>query len=259
MTTKARRKKEIAKKQSYDHDDNIINLNEHDYSELKNKLKITPKFPYRFTKNQKTFIDLALSPDVKVMFVSGMAGTSKTILATYCGLKLMQEQNAESITYVRSIVESSDRSLGFLPGDLVEKISPYMKPLEEKLIELIPPNQIKELQHQGRVDAMPVNFLRGLDFRPIEDPTSIKVLILDEFQNCTSAEIKTALTRVGEGCKVFICGDPEQSDIKHSGFQKAFNLFANDQESMDHGIYTFKFGIEDVVRSKLVKFILSKM
>lgn len=257
MTTKARRKKQTARKQhKLEELDNIISLDEHDYSELKQGVKITPRFPYKFTANQKKFIDLSMQDDVKIIFVSGLAGTAKTILATYCGLKLMQENRAESITYVRSIVESSKYSLGFLKGDMLEKISPYMRPLEEKLFEILPPNQIKELQSSDRIEAMPVNFLRGLDFRPQEENKK-KIIILDEAQNCDYSNFELFLSRIGENCKIFVCGDPTQSDIRSGAFGKIYTMF-DDEESQQNGIFTFKFTSDDIVRSKLVKYILSK-
>jgi phosphate starvation-inducible PhoH-like protein len=257
MTTKAKRKKQTARNQYAELNDNIISLGGSDYSQLRQGVKIKPKFPYKLTYNQNRFIDLAMDNKVKIIFVSGLAGTAKTILSTYCGLKLLEAGQGQSLTYIRSIVESSDKGLGFLPGDLKDKVNPYMRPLEEKLYELLGDHEIRELQREGRIDAMPVNFLRGLDFRPQEEGKTIKVLILDEAQNLSKRETLLFLSRIGEGCKVFICGDPTQSDIRNSGFESTFNLF-NDDESKKNGIFTFKLTEDDIVRSALVKFIVSK-
>ena len=156
------------------------------------------------------------------------------------------------IVYVRSIVESSDSKLGFLPGEMDEKMSPYIQPLIDKLEELLPKHDIDKLKKEERIHGFPINFLRGLSW-------NAKCIVADEAQNMTKKELITLITRVGEFSKLFICGDPDQSDINgKSGFVPTMNIF-DDEESRNNGIYVFKFDEDDIVRSGLVKFILKKL
>ena len=104
----------------------------------------------------------------------------------------------------------------------------------------------------GRISAMPINYLRGSSWKD-------KVVVADEAQNFTYKELTTLITRIGENCKLFICGDFMQSDINgKSGFAPMFDLF-NCEDSMNHGIHAFKFGKEDILRSEILKFIISKL
>lgn len=131
-------------------------------------------------------------------------------------------------------------------------MAPYLQPLLEKLNELLPKSEVDILEKDGRVSSVPIGFLRGLNW-------NAKCIIADEAQNMTQKEIITLITRTGEFSKVFIIGDPEQSDIgSKSGFTKIFNLF-NDAESKENGIFTFHFTEEDIVRSGLVKYIIKKI
>jgi len=187
-----------------------------------------------------------------MVFVSGPAGTSKTYITIYAALKLLNSKKISDLLYIRSAVESSDNKLGFLPGEAHEKMAPYIQPLLEKLYELLPKNQIDLLEKEERIDSIPLGFLRGLNW-------NAKCIIADEAQNMTVKELITLITRTGEFSKVFIMGDPEQSDINgKSGFIKTLNIF-DDEESRQNGIFVFKFDEEDIVRSVLVKYIIKKI
>ena len=188
----------------------------------------------------------------KIVFVSGPAGTSKTYMAVYAALTLLNLRRVSDLIYIRSAVECSDSKIGFLPGIVEEKMMPYVQPLIDKLEELIPKNEIEILKKEERISGMPINFLRGLNW-------NAKVIILDEAQNCTYKEIFTFITRIGEFSKVFLLGDIDQSDINgKSGFPKMINNF-DDDESKQNGIHVFRFTKEDVVRSGIVKFIVDKI
>lgn len=203
------------------------------------------------TEHQNQFLELAKDKNTKIMFVSGPAGSSKTYLSVLHALKMIDEKKVSDLVYIRSAVESSDSKLGFLPGEADEKMAPYLQPLLDKLIELLPKNEVDVLQKDGRISSVPVGFLRGLNW-------NAKVIIADEAQNMTWKELFTLITRVGEFSKVFILGDPEQSDINgKSGFIKMVNMF-DDEESRQNGIQVFKFTEEDIVRSGLVRFIIKK-
>lgn len=204
------------------------------------------------TEKQKLFIELALDKKVKMLLVSGPAGTTKTYLAVLAALMLMNEKRISDIVYVRSIVESADVKMGTLPGEADDKLSPYTRPLLDKLDELLPKEHIQYLIKDNRVEGLPVGYLRGLNW-------NAKAIIGDEMQNLTKKELVTLMTRAGEFSKMFLCGDPQQSDINgRSGFQSIFNLF-NDDASKEHGIYTFEFTEDDILRSALVKFIVTKV
>lgn len=205
-----------------------------------------------FTLKQKKFIDLVLNKNTKMLFVSGPAGTAKSYLSIYCALKLLNLRRISDIVYVRSIVESADSKIGYLPGEIEGKVSPYMEPLYDKLDELLLKNEIDLLRKDQRIQTKPVSFLRGLNW-------NAKFIFADESQNMTAKELTTLITRTGRFSKVIVAGDPEQSDVNgKSGFIKMMNAF-NDEDSRQHGIYTFEFTEEDIVRDELVKFIVKKL
>jgi len=219
----------------------------------KNKIKSEIEINQReLTIKQKQFLDIALDKTTKMMYISGPAGTSKTYISVLAALTLMNQKRVSDILYLRSAVESADSKIGFLPGEADEKMAPYIQPLLDKLSELTTKSTIDMLQKENRIDSIPIGFLRGLNW-------NAKSIIVDEAQNMTYKELVTLVTRVGEFSKVFILGDPEQSDINgKSGFLKMMSQF-EDNESKEHGIHTFKFDEEDIVRSGLVKFIIKKL
>jgi phosphate starvation-inducible PhoH-like protein len=218
---------------------------------LKRKIKIR-QFPW--TEKQKDFFKIALHPQTNIVFVNGPAGTSKTLLSVYCGLQMLNMKCISDVMYLRSSVESSDQRLGYLPGSADDKLSYYKIPLLEKLDELLPETTTERLEKENRISMFPVNFARGVNW-------SNKCIIMDEAQNCTKKEITTILTRLGEGSKCFVLADPMQTDLHgtKSGFVRMYDLFQGDQESMEHGIYTYQFDEDDVMRSKLVKFLVKKL
>jgi len=218
-------------------------------NKIKNEIEI---YQRELTIKQKQFLDIALDKTTKVMFVSGPAGTSKTYMSILAALTLMNQKRVSDLLYLRSAVESSDSKLGFLPGEANEKMAPYIQPLLEKLSELTNKSTIDSLQKEERLESIPIGFLRGLNW-------NARCIVADEAQNMTYKELVTLITRIGEFSKVFILGDPDQSDINgKSGFIKMMNGF-DDVESKENGIQTFKFDEDDIVRSALVKFIIKKL
>jgi len=204
------------------------------------------------TEKQTQLLKIIFDNDSKIIFISGPAGTSKTYVAIYGALQLYNMNNERGITYVRTIAESGEKSLGALPGEMAEKINPYMMPMNEKLDELLIPGQASTLKEKEIVKGMPINYLRGASWRD-------EIVIADESQNFTFKELTTLMTRLGEGSKLIICGDPMQSDINgKSGFADMYSLF-NDDESKEKGIHTFYFGPEDIKRSEILKFVISKI
>ena len=218
-------------------------------NQLSRNLKILHK---KFTDKQNDFIKIATDVNTQLMFVNGPAGSAKTYMSAYSALKLLSDKAANEIVYVRSAVESADSKLGFLPGAQDDKMAPYLEPLKDKLEELLSPVDIRFLQDEERIYGIPVGFCRGASWEG-------KIIIVDEAQNLTEKELVTVITRVGEGSKLFVCGDAMQSDIGNkTGFISIMNLFTDDA-SKERGIFSFQFTEDDIVRSKLVKFIIQRL
>jgi len=218
---------------------------------IKAQIKLN-QFPW--TPKQKEFFKVALHPDTKIMFVNGPAGTAKTLLSVYCALQLLNMKMVNSIKYLRSAVESSANSLGFLPGAAEDKLKFYNLPFLDKLDELLTSTKAEKLEEQGRISMFPVNFARGMNWEA-------KCVILDEAQNSSGKEIITVLTRLGEGSRAFVLADPMQTDLKSErlvgGFEGLSALFS-DEDSIKMGIYNFQFDEDDIMRSELVKFLVKK-
>lgn len=202
-----------------------------------------------WTEKQKAIIELFQHKKTKLLILKGPAGTSKTILAMYMGLQLLNSKKVSDIVLVRSAVESSDSKLGYLPGDMMEKFGVYLAPFNEKFNELLEEQQIRRLEKDNRIAVCPINFARGLHF-------SVKFVCCDESQNLTARELQTLFTRIGEFSKIVICGDPDQSDLPvgKSGFNTVYNAF-NNTESQEHGIFCVELTEEDIVRSELCKYV----
>ena len=207
-----------------------------------------------WTEKQKKFIELSLRKETRVILCKGPAGSSKTLISVYAALNLLNLSRVSDIIYMRSAVESSDSRLGFLPGDADEKLHYYNLPFMDKLDELLSDVTVKKLQKENRVSIHPVNFARGMSWNS-------KAVVMDESQNSSIREIITVLTRIGKYSRTFILADPMQTDLKNGnrgGFNKIFDIFDN-QESREMGIETFEFSNEDIVRSELTKFIVTKI
>jgi len=209
--------------------------------------------PFYFKPKHNDFYYSILDSTTNMCLVDGPAGTAKTYIAVYAALEMLRDQSVdlEKIVYIRSIVESADKSLGSLPGEIDDKFSPYMMPLIEKVTEICGPGTCEMLKKKGLIDAIPVNFVRGLTFNKT-------CVIVDEAQNLTRGELTTIMTRFGRNSRYIICGDCKQSDIRQSGFTDVFDKF-DDEECVDQGIHTIKFGIGEIVRSKILRFICKKL
>lgn len=217
---------------------------------LKQELRIQCR--YEVTPKQRQLLDLILDKDSKVIFVNGPAGTAKTLIGVYAGLLMLNEKRVSDILYVRSAIESASRSLGYLSGPLDEKFEPYLMPLKDKLAELLGKPDIEYLMRDKRIEGVPINFLRGSSH-------NVKYILSDESQNLDAKELTTLITRLGQRSKLVVCGDAGQSDINgRSGFMKMFDLF-NDEESRGQGLHCFSFTREDIVRSKVLRYIMERI
>lgn len=204
------------------------------------------------TEKQKAIIELMLDKSTKMLFLSGPAGTTKTWLAIYCGLLLLNQRRMSNITFVRTIAESASKSLGSLPGEAEEKMSPYLMPLMEKLEEMLSSHDTKRLIDEKRVIGMPVNYLRGASL-------NAQFIVVEEAQNFNFKELSTVMTRLGQYSKMMIIADPNQSDINgNSAFQPLFDWF-NQPSLKEKGIHCLALGREDIKRSEILKDIIEAL
>ena len=180
------------------------------------KYQITTKLKtiYPKTKNQEIFLKLMRSKDI--VFALGPAGTGKTYLAVAYAVSLFVEGKINRLILSRPAVEAGER-LGFLPGDMKEKIDPYLRPLYDALYEMMPVEEIDRKMMNNLIEIAPLAFMRGRTLNK-------SFIILDEAQNTLSTQMKMFLTRLGQNSKMVITGDPSQKDLPHnakSGMQDA--------------------------------------
>ena len=181
-----------------------------------------------------------------IVFALGPAGTGKTYTAVAVAVKALKNKEIKRIILTRPAVEAGE-SLGFLPGDLKEKIDPYLRPLYDALDDMIPAEKLKQYLENRTIEVAPLAFMRG---RTLDNC----FVILDEAQNTTDSQIKMFLTRMGPSAKVIITGDMSQVDLpakQTSGLLKATKILAKIK-----GISMVLLTVEDVVRHRLVKEII---
>ena len=193
------------------------------------------------TARQKSFVDAMERHDLTLAI--GPAGTGKTFLATVQAVRLLQERRVERLVLTRPAVEAGER-LGFLPGDLQQKVDPFLRPLYDALHTLIGRDRTEQLQEKGVIEVAPLAYMRG---RTLADA----FVILDEGQNTTSAQMRMALTRLGENSRMVVTGDITQIDLppgQISGLVEAEQVLTGVE-----GVAICRFGEADVVRHPLVR------
>jgi phosphate starvation-inducible PhoH-like protein len=182
-----------------------------------------------------------------LVFGAGPAGTGKTWLAVAHAIALFERKEVDRIILSRPAVEAGER-LGFLPGDMREKVDPYLRPIYDALYDLIDARIVERALQTGEIEIAPLAFMRG---RTLTNA----VIILDEAQNTTSMQMKMFLTRLGENSRMIVTGDPSQVDLPNgqiSGLAEASRLLENVE-----GIAQVKFSAEDVIRHELVQRIVA--
>ena len=192
------------------------------------------------SENQQLLIDAFANKDM--IFVTGPAGTGKTYLSIALAVKALKEKQVKKIILSRPAVEAGEK-LGFLPGDMKDKIDPYLQPLYDALEDLLPVAKLQDMMEKHIIQIAPLAFMRG---RTLNDA----VVILDEAQNTTPAQIRMFLTRMGWNTKMLITGDLTQIDLQHgqqSGLRDAIHILRN----VD-GIAFIEMCERDIVRHKLV-------
>jgi phosphate starvation-inducible PhoH-like protein len=203
------------------------------------RTKIVPK-----TFKQKTYIEEI--KDHSVVFGVGPAGTGKTYLAMAMAVSALVNKEVKRIVLCRPAVEAGEK-LGFLPGDMAEKVNPYLRPLYDALYDMVDVDRAKEMVEKGVVEVAPLAFMRGRTL-------SNAFVILDEAQNTTPVQMKMFLTRLGFGSTCVVTGDPTQIDLPRgmdSGLTHALKILNNTD-----GVSIVHFTDEDVVRHPLVSRII---
>jgi len=208
------------------------------------------KRSFKLTEKQKELIAIINDPNIKVVIIQGPAGTGKSWTSVFCALTMIKNKTCEKLLYVRAMVESASKSMGFLPGSEAEKTAPYNAVMFELINKIVEDCDILKIKKAGVIDTMPLNHTRGHTWDNM-------FVLVDESQQLEKTEILTVMSRIGENSKLILAGDKMQPDIKNSGFEKVFNTF-NDTESLENGITTFEFDESDIVRSQILKFIVKK-
>ncbi|MEO0570785.1 MAG: PhoH family protein [Bacteroidota bacterium] len=196
------------------------------------------------TANQRRMVDACAKNDM--VFAIGPAGTGKTYTGVALAVKALKEKQVRRIILTRPAVEAGE-NLGFLPGDLKEKLDPYMQPLYDALRDMIAPEKLEKYIEDGTIQIAPMAFMRG---RTLDNA----FVILDEAQNTTHAQMKMFLTRMGKHAKFLLTGDPGQIDLPRrviSGLKEALLILKN-----VNGISIIHLDDKDVIRHKLVKKVI---
>lgn len=235
-------------------DDNVIlrvleTSHQHDAEHMHDRDKILVhgvggKLIKAMTPNQQKLVDYVHKNDM--VFAIGPAGTGKTYTGVAMAVKALKEKQVKRIILTRPAVEAGE-NLGFLPGDMKEKLDPYMQPLYDALRDMLPPQTLEDYLLKGIIQIAPLAFMRG---RTLDNA----FVILDEAQNTTHSQMKMFLTRMGKNAKFMITGDPGQVDLPRrtiSGLKEAI-LVLKDVE----GIGIIYLDDKDIVRHRLVKKII---
>lgn len=197
------------------------------------------------TEGQKRYVEAMRRSEL--VFGVGPAGSGKTYLAMAAALGAMHRRDVKRIVLTRPAVEAGEH-LGFLPGDLNEKVSPYLRPLYDAMRDLLDEDRFERLNARGQIEVAPLAFMRG---RTLNNA----FVILDEAQNCTVAQMLMLLTRMGEHTRIVVTGDPSQSDLPR-GVQSGLAHALRTLNGVD-GVAIAKLGLQDVVRHPLVGRIIA--
>lgn len=199
------------------------------------------------TPNQKTYIKAMQKSDIT--FVTGPAGTGKTHVAIGMAVQMVRAGHLDRIIVTRPLV-SVGKDMGFLPGNIEDKVGPYIQPCFDELNYYLSLSMIGQWQRERVIEILPLSMMRG---RTLNNA----FVILDEAQNASKPEIKTLLTRIGEPSRLVVVGDAEQSDLP-AHERGAFNEATDRLDGMD-GFTHIKLGSEDIVRHRLISDIIKRL
>ena len=199
-------------------------------------------------ENQNIYFEFLKNKEIKVILATGPAGTGKTMLPSERAILNLLNNKIEKIIITRPVV-TADEEIGFLPGDLKDKMAPWMRPIYDMFHQFMSPEKLQKYIFEEKIEIVPLAFMRGRTFKN-------SFIIADEMQNATCSQMKMILTRIGEKSKIIITGDLEQHDrIKEkSGLEDFINRIKNYEGT---GIKHIKFFAKDIEREQIVRDILN--
>jgi phosphate starvation-inducible PhoH-like protein len=213
--------------------------------------KLEHKFTKPKNKNQEEYVKLLQNINKKIVIVTGPAGTGKTLFATEYGISGLLNGVYEKIIFTRPSI-CVDEDLGYLPGTMEEKMSPYVRPIFDILYNFISPKEVETLMEEKIIEIIPLGFMRGRTFKK-------SWIICDEMQNSTISQMKMLLTRIGEKSRIIVTGDLEQNDKKYevNGLEDFLNLFYLQKGKRSDSITSIEFDKSDIHREEVVKDVLN--
>jgi len=200
------------------------------------------------TRNQERLVLALQSADQHIVVTAGPAGTGKTYLAMLAAVQAFREGSCKRIVLTRPAVGVEDEKHGFLPGDLNQKMDPWVRPLTDILREYYRPQDIAEMIEEQKIEIAPLAFMRGRTFKSA-------YIIADEMQNATPSQCKMLMTRIGEGSKIVITGDVEQAD-RNRGNNGLMDLCQRLQEGGVKGIAVCHLDNQDIQRHRIIDGVL---
>ena len=210
----------------------------------KNRVEIIPR-----NLNQEHYLSLLLDSRKSIIIATGPAGTGKTLLAMMAAIKALKERQITKIILTRPAVGVEDEKHGFLPGDLNQKMDPWVRPLTDILREYYRQPDIQAMIEEQTIEIAPLAFMRGRTFKS-------SYIIADEMQNATPSQCKMLMTRIGEGSKIVITGDVEQAD-RNRGNNGLMDLCQRLQEGGVTGIAVCHLDNRDIQRHKIIDSVLN--
>ena len=199
------------------------------------------------TENQKEYIKLV--KDNQVVICSGPAGTGKTHIATSLAIMGLIKEEYEKVIITRPLVQAGEDT-GYLPGNIREKMSPYLRPIFDELLCYVSNSDIITLMNSGKIEICPLAYMRGRNFHH-------SFIVADECQNASEKQLMMLLTRIGKGSKIVMTGDASQSDLNHRN-QGGLNACINGLKNVD-GVGLVTLTTEDIVREPIVERIVNAM
>ena len=242
--TRYTHKKDYESKSFYANESKTIDFNQAAPKKTKKSIELIPQ-----TVNQEKYIIALTDPETDIVVVSGPAGTGKTYLAMLAAIQAMKSGQCDKILLTRPAVAVDDEKHGFLPGDLNAKMEPWVRPLFDVLKEFYSTKELEYMIDEQVIEITPLAFCRGRNFKH-------SWIILDESQNATPSQMKMLMTRIGEGSKIVITGDVEQTDRKTPD-NGLLDLKNKIQEYRVPGMVSCEFTTKDIRRHEIIEHILT--
>lgn len=242
-TRQVNRRESYESKPFYSNDNKTIDFGQVQPKKSKKPIELIPQ-----SINQEKYIIALTDPEIDIVMVSGPAGTGKSYLATLAAIQAFRNREVDRIVLCRPKVSIEDEDHGFLPGDLTAKLAPWVKPITDILREFYTMAEIEYMIQEEVIEFAPLGYIRGRTFKNT-------ALILDEAQNASPTQIKSLLTRIGEGSKFVINGDTDQTDRK--SFENGLvDLAKRLQDHPVKGIAVCEFAARDIQRHPIIGEIL---